>query len=102
MKIKKGDQVKIMAGKDRGKTGAVLKVFLDAEKVMVEGVNLYKKRSRPKKQGEKGETVQVPRPMHASNVMMVCVNCKEPSRMGYRREGEKKYRYCKRCEATQG
>jgi large subunit ribosomal protein L24 len=101
MRIKKGDNVRITAGKDRGKTGLVLKVLPEDEKVIVEGANLYKKRSRPKKQGQKGETVQVARPMSGSNVMVICVNCKKASRMGLRAEGEKKSRYCKRCEASQ-
>ncbi|OGZ01907.1 MAG: 50S ribosomal protein L24 [Candidatus Liptonbacteria bacterium RIFCSPLOWO2_01_FULL_53_13] len=101
MKIKKGDQVKIIAGKDRGKTGAVIKIFEETGRVSVEGINLYKKRMRPKKQGQKGETVQVPRPLSISNVMVSCTNCKQPSRMGHRMEGEKKFRYCKRCGVSQ-
>ena len=100
MKIKKGDQVKIMGGRDRGKTGAVLKVLPDEGRILVEGLNLYKKRTRPRAQGKKGETVLVPRPLHASRVLLVCGSCKRPTRAGYRFHGDKKVRYCKKCSAV--
>lgn len=99
MYIKKGDQVKIVAGKDRGKVGTVLRTIPSADRIVVEGINLFKKRTRPKKQGDKGETVLLPRPLNASNVLLVCKNCKAPARMGFRREGDKKTRYCKKCQA---
>ncbi len=98
MNIKKGDQVKILSGKDKGKTGTVLHVLPNG-RVAVEGLNLIKKRMRPKQQGKTGETVSLPRPMDISNVMLVCKNCKHAVRVGYRSEGEAKVRYCKKCEA---
>jgi large subunit ribosomal protein L24 len=100
MNLKKGDQVKILSGKDRGKTGSLLKVFRELNRVTVEGVNTFKKRVRPTKQGEKGETVILPRPVSASKVQLICKNCKKPTRVGYRTNGEIKERYCKKCEAT--
>jgi large subunit ribosomal protein L24 len=100
MHIKKGDKVKIIAGKDRGKTGTVLKVYKDEGKVSVEGVNLYKKRAKSKRQGQKGETVQVVRPLSISNVMFVCRNCGRATRVGYRLEGNQKVQYCKKCRAS--
>lgn len=100
MNIKKGDQVKITSGKDRGKTGSVMKVFPAAEKVSVEGVNFYKKRVKPKRQGQKGETVLVARPLAVSNVMLLCQNCKKPTRVGFRVEGNQRVRYCKKCKAS--
>lgn len=100
MKIKKGDQVKIISGKDRGKTGKVLTVFPDDSRLTVEGLNLYKKRVRPKQTGQKGEMVLVPRPLSVSKAMIVCQSCKNPTRIGYRFEGERKVRYCKRCNTT--
>ncbi|MFH1246497.1 MAG: 50S ribosomal protein L24 [Candidatus Liptonbacteria bacterium] len=99
MRIKKGDTVRIMIGKDRGKSGKVLSVAPDEARLIVDGINLSKKRSRPKKQGEKGETVLVPRPLRASNVMIVCSNCKRAVRIGMKLEGAEKFRYCKHCEA---
>jgi len=100
MNIKKGDQIKIISGKDRGKSGTVLSVFPDNGRVTVEGLNLYKKRVRPKRQGEKGETVLVPRPMFASKIMLVCSSCKKAVRAGFRFESGQKVRYCKKCNAT--
>ncbi len=100
MRLKKGDQVKIVSGKDRGKTGTVIRVSPDGDRLSVEGINVYKKRMRPKAQGKKGETVEVVRPLHASNVMLFCKNCKNPTRLGMRWEGNTKLRYCKKCQAT--
>ena len=100
MNIQKGDTVKIMAGKDRGKTGKVLKVVPKSSKVTVEGANMYKKHQRPKKQGEKGEIINITRPLPASNVMVICTNCKKPSRVGHRFDGDAKVRYCKKCEGS--
>jgi large subunit ribosomal protein L24 len=99
MKIRKGDNVMIMSGKDRGKSGKVLRVLPKMDKVLVEGFNLAKKAMRPKKQGQKGEIVSVARPLHASNVMILCGSCKKAARVGYKMEGEQKVRYCKNCSA---
>jgi len=99
MKLKKGDQVKIMRGRDRGKTGVILRVLKDSDRIVVEGANLVNKRTRPKQQGKKGETVAVPASMSVSSAMLVCKNCKEPARLGMKIEGDKKMRYCKKCGA---
>ena len=100
MKIKKGDNVMIMSGKDRGKTGVVFHVSPVSEKITIDGLNVFKKRSKPKKQGETGQTVLVPRPLPVSNVMIVCASCKKPTRIGHRIEGSKNVRYCKKCKST--
>jgi len=100
MRLKKGDTVKVIRGKDRGKTGAVAKVFPRENLLSVEGVNLYKKRSRPKRQRQKGETVMVLRPLSVSNVMLICPVCNKPTRLGFRIEGGRKVRYCKKCSAS--
>ncbi len=100
MKIRKGDNVKIIAGKDRGKTGTVLTAMPTAGSLIIDGLNMFKKRTHPKKQGEKGQTVLVPRPLTASKVMLICSSCKQPTRVGNRVEGAKKVRYCKKCKAT--
>ncbi|PIR88706.1 MAG: 50S ribosomal protein L24 [Candidatus Harrisonbacteria bacterium CG10_big_fil_rev_8_21_14_0_10_44_23] len=71
MKFKKGDTIRVIAGKDRGKTGKVLRINKESEKVLVEGINQYKKNKRPKKQGEKGEIVTIPMPIHQSNIMQL-------------------------------
>ena len=100
MKIKKGDNVKILNGKDRGKTGTVMKVFPENGLVSVEGLNVFKKRTKPKKQGQKGETVLLARPLPASRVALICPSCKKQTRVGFRMEGEKKVRYCKKCQSA--
>jgi large subunit ribosomal protein L24 len=100
MKLKKGDNVKIMSGKDRGKTGVILKAFPEDERIQIDGLNVFKKRSKPRKQGEKGQIVAVSRPLNASKVMLICPNCKSPTRIGGRMEGNRKVRYCKKCKAT--
>jgi len=68
MHIKKGDTVKILAGKDKGKTGKVIKSIPTREKVIVDGINMFKKHVRPRKEGEKGETIDFSAPMHVSNM----------------------------------
>lgn len=97
MKIKKGDQVLIISGKDRGKRGKVLDVFPKEEKVVVEGVNIRKKHIRPKKSGEKGQIVELPAALPISNVKLLCPKCGKAARVGYTvREGNK-YKICKKC-----
>jgi large subunit ribosomal protein L24 len=100
MKIKKGDNVFVLVGKDRGKTGKVIDVDSKRLRVTVEGINLYKKHVRPRRQGEKGQIVTVPRPIHISNVLPLCAACGKASRVGYRMDGKTKVRYCKSCKAV--
>ena len=99
MKIKKNDQVKILTGKDKGKTGKVLTVFPEEKKVLVEGLNLIKKHVRPKRQGEEGQRVEVPGKVNTSKLMFVCPKCGKVTRVGYRLKKDKKYRICKKCNS---
>lgn len=99
MKIKKGDTVLVICGKDRGRKGKVIKALPKKEKVIVEGINLVKKHQRPRRSGEKGEIVQKPAPIHVSNLKLICPKCKKPTRVGYKKMGEKKYRFCKKCKS---
>lgn len=99
MKIHKGDTVQIMTGKDRNKSGKVLKIDPRAGVVLVEGLNLVKKHVRPKKQGEKGQVINLPRPLNISKVMILCPSCGKPARVGFKQSGDKKDRYCKKCQA---
>lgn len=99
MKIKKGDLVKMLAGKDAGKTGKVLRVDQADMKAMVEGLNLMKKHKRPRKEGEKGQRVEIPRMVDISNVILVCPKCGKASRVGCKKSGDKKFRTCKKCKA---
>ena len=99
MKIRKGDKVKIISGKDRNKTGRVLKVFPNSRKVMVEGLNLIKKHQKPRKEGEKGQIVEVARPISVSKIKFVCPKCGQPTRIGYRLVENNKVRICKKCQS---
>ncbi len=100
MKIKKGDQVEIIAGKDRGKRGKVLHILVAAERVVVEGANIAKRHRKPRKEGEKGERVEFAAPLHVSNVMLVCKETSKPTRIGYRIEGGEKVRFSKKSGKT--
>ncbi len=99
MNIRKNDTVKIISGKDRGKTGKVTHVFPEENRIVVEGVNIHKKHSRPKKQGQKGQIIQMPTPFNSSNAMVVCPKCGKAARTGKKTVGEKKFRICKKCGA---
>ena len=99
MKIKKGDNVIVLKGKDRGKKGKVQKVFPKEGKLVVEGVNMRKKHLKPKRAGEKGQIVQLAGTIFVSNVGLVCPKCQKPARLGFKMQGLKKYRFCKRCKA---
>jgi large subunit ribosomal protein L24 len=106
MNIKKGDRVRIIAGKDRDKTGKVLQVFISRSKASIEGLNLSIKHLRPRKQGEQGQRIEFPAPMNLSNMMVVCEKCGKPTRVGVKilaQDGSKKgkkYRVCKKCNQT--
>ena len=100
MKLKKGDNVIVITGKDLDKRGKILSINHEKNRLLVEGVNLYKKHQRPKRQGEKGEIITIPRTLHASNVQLYCGACGRGVRLGYRVEGEKKVRHCKRCRVA--
>lgn len=101
MKIRKGDNVMVLRGRDRGKTGKVLKVDTRGSEIMVQGINLYKKHARPRRQGEKGEVVQITKPLPIASVMLICLNCSKPARTGFRLgEDNKKVRYCKKCKSV--
>jgi len=97
MKIKKGDKVQIMAGKDRGKQGEVFIVLKEAEKVLVKGANMMKRHMKARREGEPGERVEKEAPIHVSNVMLVCPHTNKPTRIGYKIEGGEKIRISKRA-----
>ena len=99
MNIKKGDTVKIIGGKDKGKKGKVLQIYPADNKVVIEGLNLMVKNVRPKKMGEKGQVVRYNAPMDASNVQLFCNKCNKAVKVGYKiLEDKKKIRICKKCK----
>ncbi len=98
MKLKKGDTVKVLSGKDRGKRGKVLRVLPKEERILVEGVNVKKRHRRSRRQDRKGEIVLLPAPFPASTVQLICPKCSQPTRVGMRQEPSgTKVRVCKKC-----
>ncbi len=99
MNIKKGDNVQVTSGANRGKRAVVLNVDRARGRVLMDGINLVKKHKKAKREGEKGTVVILPRSVEASNVMLVCKSCDKAVRAGFRFEGETKVRYCKKCQS---
>jgi len=98
MKIHKGDQALIISGKDKGRKGKVIEALPKDGRVVVEGLNIRKKHMRPKKSGEKGQIIEMPSPLDVSDLKIICPKCGKPARIGYKIEGKKKYRICKKCK----
>ena len=104
MKLKKSDKVKITAGKDKGREGVVEKVFPKTGKILVSGLNIYKKHSRA--QGKEGKSgggiIDIVRPLFLTNVALVCPKCGKPTRVGYQilKDGppHRRVRICRKCK----
>lgn len=95
--IRKGDRVRVIAGKDKGKEGKVLRSFPQKERVVVENVHMIKKHTRPSQKNPQGGIVEMEGTIHVSSVMLVCPNCSQPTRVGRRREEGTRIRVCKAC-----
>lgn len=95
-KIKKGDTVKILLGKDNGKTGTVERILVKDGKVLVNGINLFKRHVRAFK-GVEGGIIDLPKPLNLSNVSLVCPSCKKATRVGFKLADTGKVRVCKKC-----
>jgi large subunit ribosomal protein L24 len=95
-KIRKDDTVEIIAGKDKGKRGKIVRVIRDKDRVIVDGANLVKKAMKKRSQQDRGGIVEIEAPMHVSNVMIVCKKC-GPTKIGYKIDGDKKTRVCRKC-----
>lgn len=96
-KIKKGDKVKVLLGKDRGKEGTVEYILAKERKVFVAGANIYKRHVRKVKDLE-GGIIDIPKPMDISNVSLICPNCHQVTRVGFKKVGNQKLRICKKCQ----
>ena len=97
MKIKKGDTVKVLIGKDKGKEGNIEKIYLSREQVLIAGVNEYKKHIKSRARNQKSEIVTITKPLPISNVALVCLKCKKPTRIGWEILKGKKVRICRKC-----
>ena len=101
MKLQKGDQVKILTGKDTGKKGKIIQVFPKANRIVVEGVNKMVKHLKPKSEKEGGQKVEFDGPFNATNAALICTKCNKVTRIGYKiLENKKKARICKKCKQT--
>ena len=98
-KIRKDDTVEIIAGKDKGKRGNVVRVIRDKDRVIVSGANLVKKAMKKRSQQDQGDIAEIEAPLHISNVAIVCKKC-GPTRIGYKLDGDKKIRVCRKCGDT--
>lgn len=100
MKIKRTDTVLIIAGRDRNKTGKVVKVLPTKGKIAVEGINIVKKHLKPTKANAKGGIIDITRPIPISNAMVVCPHCSKATRVGHQETEKGKIRICKQCKAA--
>lgn len=101
MKLKKGDNVKVLRGKERGKTGKIVQIFPKEGAVVVEGLNKMAKHAKSRKQGEKGQKIEFFAPISAANLALVCPKCSKSARVGWQvMEDGKKVRMCKKCKAS--
>jgi len=98
MKIIRDDIVKVAAGKDKGKTGRVLKVFPKESRALVEGVNFIKRHTRQTKQEQKGGIIQKESPIQIANLLLICKHCNKPTRVGIKIMEDNKVRMCKKCK----
>ena len=98
MKIRKGDTVLVIAGKDRGKKGKVRFAYPKDERLLVEGINIRKRHTRARGRARQAGIIELETPIHVSNVMLVCSKCNHPTRIGFRFLGDgRKVRLCRSC-----
>jgi len=97
LSVKKGDVVKLLSGKDKGKSGKILDVFPFERRVVVEGLNIRVRFSKPKRQGEKGQRLELPAALAVSKVMVICPSCGKPTRIGHEVSANGNFRKCKKC-----
>ncbi|KKU56903.1 MAG: 50S ribosomal protein L24 [Candidatus Amesbacteria bacterium GW2011_GWA2_47_11] len=99
IKLKKGDLVRVTVGKDKGKQAKIERVFPKESRVLILGINQYKRHRKPQGEGRPGEILILDRPVPAANVVLVCPKCKQSTRIGYRFDAGKKIRVCRKCDA---
>ncbi|MBJ7677569.1 50S ribosomal protein L24 [Weissella confusa] len=100
MFVKTGDKVKVIAGKDKGKEGVVVKTIAAKDRVVVEGVNIVKKHQKPNNQYPQGGIIELEAPIHVSNVQLLDPSTNEPTKIGYKVEDGKKVRFAKKSGTT--
>lgn len=100
MKLKSGDEVKVIRGKDKGKTGKIERIFAKEDKVFIANVNQYKRHQKGRYGGQKSEIITITKPLPLSNVQLICPKCHALTRVGFSIAEGKKLRICKKCEQT--
>ena len=99
MKLRKGDNVIVLSGNDKGKTGEVLEIIKTKKEIIVKGIKIRKKHVKPRKAGEEGGIIPSEFPIHSSKVALLCPKCGKATKIGYKIEDNKKVRICKKCGA---
>ena len=100
-RLRKDDRVLVIAGRERGKTGKVLRVLPEKHRVVIEGLNIVKRHQKPRGVQQQGGIIEKEAPMHLSNVMPLCGRCNKPARVGRRRQGDGgSVRICRNCDDT--
>ncbi len=98
MKLRKGDTIRVAAGKDKGREGKIEKVYTAQNKVTVPGINIYKKHVKKNEQMPQGGVVELPRPISIAKISLLCPKCKKPTRVGFLVEKNRKVRICRKCK----
>lgn len=99
MKIRKGDKIRVTAGKDKGREGVVDRVYPKSGRALIQKINIYKKHVKKSEKMPQGGVVEVPRPIDVSKLMLICPKCGKQTRIGYKIEKNNKIRICKKCES---
>ena len=100
MKLLKGDNVVMLSGKDRGKNAKILVVISESGKVILEGLNMIKRHTKSRKQGQPGQIINKERAVSAASVAIICKACGKVTRIGYLVDGDTKTRICKKCKSA--
>jgi large subunit ribosomal protein L24 len=101
MKLKKGDQVIVLKGKDKGRKGKIEKIFPKIGKILIPGINLYKRHTKPQGEGKPGGIIDIVKPLRVQNVALVCPKCGKPTRVGYQVDKTgNKTRICRKCNSN--
>lgn len=102
LKVRRGDTVRVLRGRDRGKKGKILSVIPAENRVIIEGINIVHKHVRPRRAGEKGQRVEAPAPLSVANIQLVCPQCNQGTRVGIQRTDGQRERICKKCQTVIG
>lgn len=97
MKLKKGDEIIVTSGKDKGRKGKVTRVYPRTLRVLVPGLNMYKHHVKKRDEKHQGGIIDVPRPLRVGNIALICPKCSQPTRIGYLVSGKEKIRTCRKC-----